>query len=93
MWGLYGPTLNLLNMETILESVWLQAGAFGVLTTTGWFIWWLERKERLRLQEKIEELLPTITNFMSEQEKTIKDLSEGMAIEELLKKELDRRLN
>ena len=79
-------------MEVLLQSVWAQGGAIGLLIVSGWALFWLERKERMRLQLKVEDLLKSLTEFMDEQEKTIEDLADKLAIDQLLKQELDRRL-
>jgi hypothetical protein len=79
-------------MEELLRTAWIQGGAFGLLVLSGWFMFWLERQERMRLQLKVEELLQSLTKFMDEQGKTIEDLTDKLQVEQMLKQEFDRRM-
>ena len=63
-------------MEQILSTALAQGGAIGLLVISGWVMFWLERKEKIRLQLKVEELLQSLTLFMNEQTKTIEDLTD-----------------
>lgn len=77
-------------MEDILKNVWLQAGAFGLLAASGWFIWWQEHKERKLLQDKYDALLERLLSFMNSQKDTVDKLSEGFAIQALLRDEFNK---
>lgn len=76
-------------MEELLKSVWIQAGAMGILTISGWLMWWLERKERLELLRSRLELSERFLNFMHEQRDVIEKLTEGLNIERLLRDNLE----
>lgn len=79
-------------MEELLRTAWAEGGAVGLLAISGWLMWWFERKERIRLQLKVEDLLQSLTKFMDEQGKTIEDLADKLQVEQLLKQEFDKRL-
>lgn len=76
-------------MEELLKSVWIQAGAMGILTISGWVMWWLERKERLDLVKTQRELSERFLNFMHEQKDVIEKLTEGLNVERLLRDKLE----
>lgn len=77
-------------MEELIKSVYTQAGALGLLAISGWLLWWFERKERLKIQQKRDDLLETILNFMHEQKDTIEKISEGLAVQDLIRNELGK---
>lgn len=74
-------------MDTLLNNIYAQAGALGLLTISGWVMWYLERKERLSLQQKKDMMLEELIRFMSEQKDIIEKISEGLQIQELLRTE------
>lgn len=76
-------------MEELLKSVWIQAGAMGILTISGWLMWWLERKERIQLLNNRLELSERFLNFMHEQKDVIEKLTEGLSVERLLRDKLE----
>jgi hypothetical protein len=76
-------------MEELLRSVWVQAGAMGILTISGWLMWWLERKERLEILRHRLELSEKFLNFMHEQKDVIEKLTEGLNVERLLRDKLE----
>ena len=76
-------------MEELLKSVWVQAGAMGILTISGWLMWWLERKERLEILKNRLELAERFLNFMHEQKDVIEKLTEGLNVERLLRDKLE----
>lgn len=76
-------------MEELLKSVWVQAGAMGILTISGWLMWWLERKERLEILRNRLELSERFLNFMHEQKDVIEKLTEGLSVERLLRDKLE----
>lgn len=77
-------------MEELIKSAYSQGGALGLLAISGWVLWWFERKERLAIQAKRDALLETILNFMNEQKDIIEKISEGLAVQELIKNELSK---
>lgn len=77
-------------MEELIKSIYTQGGALGLLAASGWILWWFERKERLSIQQKRDALLETILNFMHEQKDIIEKISEGLAVQELIKNEFGK---
>lgn len=57
-------------MEALLKSIWVQAGAFGLLAVTGWAVAWMERKRADRLEDRSmrtnERLLTVLTENTAE---------------------------
>lgn len=77
-------------MEELIKSIYTQGGALGLLAVSGWLIAWLQYKERVKVQEQKDKLLETILNFMHEQKDTIEKISEGLAVQELIKTEIGK---
>lgn len=83
-------------MEEILRSVWIQGGAIGLLIFSGYYLWWLERQERIRVQAKKDELTEKLLVFMESQKELVQDLVDGLDVKEMLRNEIirnDRRRN
>ena len=77
-------------MEELIKSVYVQAGALGLLAASGWILYIQERKERIKIQEKRDQLLETLLNFMHDQKDVIDKLAEGFAIDRLIREELGK---
>lgn len=83
-------------MEEILRYVWIQSGAIGLLIFSGYYLWWLERQERIRVQAKKDELTEKLLVFMESQKELVQDLVDGLDVKEMLRNEIirnDRRRN
>lgn len=77
-------------MEQLLNSVWAQAGAIGLLAASGWIVYYFERIERLKVQAKRDILLEQLLAFMNEQKDTIEKIANGLAVQELLREEFSK---
>lgn len=77
-------------MQELLNSVWAQAGAIGLLAASGWIVYYLERLERLKVQAKRDILLEQLLTFMHEQKDTIEKVAEGLAVQELIRDEFNK---
>lgn len=77
-------------MEELIRNAWLQAGALGLLAFSGWFIWYQEHKERIKLQDKYDSLLEKLLVFMNAQKDTVDKLAEGLSMQEILRDELNK---
>ena len=77
-------------MDELIKSIYTQAGALGLLAASGWILWWFERKERLKVQQKRDELLETILTFMHDQKDSIEKISEGLAVQDLIRSEMSK---
>ncbi len=71
-------------MESILEAVWLQYGALGLLSISGYVLWWLERKERMKLAGDYYALFEITLESDKELRILLSQLVEGLSIKEML---------
>jgi len=72
------------EMETIVTNVWIQAGALGLLAISGWYMWWTERKERIELSHKYQQLIQKTLESNLELRGLLEELIEGLAVKDLL---------
>ena len=77
-------------MEEILTNAWAQYGALGALTVTGWVMWWYERRERIRLRIKNEELIERLFTFVSDQKDLLEKIAESLSLRTFIEKELEK---
>ncbi len=77
-------------MEELIGSVYAQAGALGLLAASGWGMYFLERKERIRIQLRRDELLEKLMTFMHDQKDVIDKLADGFALQKLIQEEFGK---
>lgn len=58
-------------MEVLLEKVWLNAGALGLLTISGWAMWWFEHRERVSLTKERLDIFREMLALSSELKTTM----------------------
>lgn len=80
-------------METIIQNAWIQGGAVGLLIASGWIMWWLERQERVLVQQRRDNLLETFLNFMNDYKDLLEQIAESMAIQKLIQEEFAKYIN
>lgn len=77
-------------MEELLKNAWIQGGAVGLLIVSGWIMWWLERAERILVQQRRDSLLENFLKFMTDYKDLLEKISDGMTVQKLLKEEFDK---
>lgn len=77
-------------MEELLNNIWVQAGAAGLFSISGWAMWWLERKERLATQQKLDTSLERFITFMNDYKDLLEKVTEGLAVQKLLEEKFNK---
>jgi len=71
-------------MEELLNSIYAQTGALGLLAISGWMMWWFERKERLNVRTKYDEMYVNYMSITSELKDIMEPLNDYFDIKQLL---------
>lgn len=71
-------------MEELIRSVWLQAGAFGLLTISGYVLYYYERKKTSELEQNYLDMLRKSIELNMQLKETLRELSESLSVKDII---------